>query len=153
MNKRNLLTIAGTAALGFALVALPGSSAVSQKPDDATIARLQQRISKLEAKLQAELDRRADQKIEFDGSDEAVDPAQTVVVEQDPMRIAVEPNIVVDDQNILIGEDDSSWLGVETHEVTTEKAKELKLLPSAACSWEKSFLTVPRPRQASRKMT
>jgi len=127
MNKRNLLTIAGTAALGFALVALPGSSAVSQKPDDATIARLQQRISKLEAKLQAELDRRADQKIEFDGSDEAVDPAQTVVVEQDPMRIAVEPNIVVDDQNILIGEDDSSWLGVETHEVTTEKAKELKL--------------------------
>lgn len=127
MNKRNLLTIAGTAALGLALVALPGSSAGPQKPDDATIARLQQRINELEAKLQAEIHRRANQEIAVAGANELEDSAQAVVVEQDPMRIEVEPNIVVDDQNILIGEDGSSWLGVETHEVTTDKAKELKL--------------------------
>jgi C-terminal processing protease CtpA/Prc len=127
MNKRNLLTIGGVAALGLALVALPGSSAGPQKPSDATIARLQQRIDELEAKLQAQMDRRADQEIELADADELADPGQTVVVEQDPMRIEVEPNIVVDDQNIVISEDGSSWLGVETHEVTTDKAKELKL--------------------------
>src|SRR5258708_1485131 len=37
------------------------------------------------------------------------------------------PNIETDDMNIVIGDDGSGWLGVETHEVTAEKAKELKL--------------------------
>ncbi len=37
------------------------------------------------------------------------------------------PGIDKDDLNIVIGDDGSGWLGVETHEVTAEKAKELKL--------------------------
>jgi serine protease Do len=37
------------------------------------------------------------------------------------------PNIETDDLNIVVGDDGSSWLGVETHEVTSDKAKELKL--------------------------
>ena len=126
MNKRNLLTMGGAAALGLALIALPGSSAEPQKPNDATIARLQQRINELEAKLQAQLDSRADQRIELDGADELEDSAQTVVVEQDP-RFEVLPEIAGDEVNVLIGDDGSSWLGVETHEVTSDKAKELKL--------------------------
>src|SRR5258708_24438524 len=32
-----------------------------------------------------------------------------------------------DEMNIVIGGDGSGWLGVETHEVTADKAKELKL--------------------------
>src|SRR5258707_7874324 len=127
MKKRTFLTVGGAAALGLALMALPGSSAAPQKPSDATIARLQQRINELEAKLQAQLDSRADQRIELNDADELGDPAETIVVEQDPGRIEVMPEIAGDDVNVFIGDDGSSWLGVETHEVTSDKAKELKL--------------------------
>src|SRR5712692_10169352 len=44
-----------------------------------------------------------------------------------PTKIEVLPGIETDDLNIVIGDDGSSWLGVETHEVTADKAKELKL--------------------------
>jgi len=127
MNKRDLLTIGGAAALGLALVALPASSARPQRPDNSKIARLQQEIEELQAKLQAELESRADQKVEFEDADEPVESTQTVVVEQDPGQIEVQPKIETDGMNIVIGDDDSSWLGVETHEVTSDKAKELKL--------------------------
>jgi len=127
MNKRDLLTIGGAAALGLALVALPASSARPQRPDNSKIERLQQEIKELQAKLQAELESRADQKVEFEDADEPVESTQTVVVEQDPGQIEVQPKIETDGMNIVIGDDDSSWLGVETHEVTSDKAKELKL--------------------------
>src|SRR2546427_9713410 len=127
MNKRDLLTIGGAAALGRALVPLPASSERPQRPDNSKIARLQQKIEELQAKLQAELESRADQKVEFEDGDEPVESTQTVVVEQDPGQIEVQPKIETDGMNIVIGDDDSSWLGVETHEVTSDKAKELKL--------------------------
>jgi len=127
MNKRNLLTIGAAAAIGLALVALPVSSARPQKPDDSKIARLQQKIEELQAKLQAELESRADQRVDFDDADEPVDSTQTVVIEQDPGQIEVQPKIETDGMNIVIADDGSSWLGVETHEVTSDKAKELKL--------------------------
>jgi len=127
MNKRDLLTIGAAVALGLALVALPASSARPQRPDDSKIARLHQKIEELQAKLQAELENRADQKVEFDDADAPVDSTQTVVIEQDPGQIEVQPRIETDGMNIVIGDDGSSWLGVETHEVTSDKAKELKL--------------------------
>lgn len=128
MNKRNLLAIGGAAALGLALVALPATSAGPQKPDDSTIARLQQRVLELEEKLQGQMDRRADQGVATADADELDDDAQTVVLEnQEPGQIEVAPRVEVDGQNIVIGDDGSSWLGVETHEVTADKAKELKM--------------------------
>jgi len=128
MNKRNLLTIGGAAALGLALVALPGSSASSQKADDSRIARLQQRIEELEAKLQAQIERQQDQQAVIAGADTLEEPVGDIVLEnQDPTQFEVMPNIDTDDLNIVIGDDGSSWLGVETHEVTADKAKELKL--------------------------
>ncbi len=127
MNKRDLLTIGAAVAIGLALVALPASSARPQRPDDSKIARLQQKIEELQAKLQAELENRADQKVEFKDADEPVDSTQAVVIEQDPGQIEVQPKIETDGMNIVIGDDGSSWLGVETHEVTSDKAKELKL--------------------------
>ena len=127
MNKRYLLTSGAAVALGLALVALPASSARTQRPDDSKIARLQQKIDELQAKLQAELENRADQKVEFKDADEPVDSTQAVVIEQDPGQIEVQPKIETDGMNIVIGDDGSSWLGVETHEVTSDKAKELKL--------------------------
>jgi serine protease Do len=128
MNKRNFLTICGAAALGLALVALPASSAKPQKPEDPKIACLQQKIEELQAKLQAELESRPGQQVESADADEPEESAQTFVVEdQDPMRIEVLPEIATDDLNIMMGDEGSSWLGVETHEVTADKAKELKL--------------------------
>ena len=128
MNKRNLLTIGGAAALALALVALPGSSASSQKADDSRIARLQQRIEELEAKLQAQIERQQDQQAVIAGADTLEEPVGDIVLEnQNPTQFEVMPNIDTDDLNIVIGDDGASWLGVETHEVTADKAKELKL--------------------------
>ncbi len=128
MNKRNLLTIGAVAALGLALTALPASSARPQKSDDSTIARLQQRIDELQAKLQAQLESRQDQEAELADADALDDSAAAVVLEnQDAKPLEVLPGIENDEMNIVIGDDGSSWLGVETHEVTADKAKELKL--------------------------
>jgi C-terminal processing protease CtpA/Prc len=127
MNKRNLLTIGAAAALGLALIALPASSARPQKPETATIARLQQKIDKLQAELQAQRESRQVQEAVLADADGLEESGQTIVREnQDPTRIEVLPSIETDDLNIVIG-DGSSWLGVETHEVTADKAKELKL--------------------------
>src|SRR5438128_891277 len=129
MNKRNLLlTMAGTAALGLALIALPVSSAGPQKPDASTIARLQQRIDELEAKLQAQMERQQDQQAVLADADALEEAVGDVALEdQEPAQIEVQPRIPTDDLSIVIGDDGSSWLGVETHEVTADKAKELKL--------------------------
>jgi len=128
MNKRNLLTIGGAAALGLVLIALPASSARTQKTDASTIARLQQRNDELEAKLQAQLESGQNQVAELADADALEESGQTVMIErQEPTQIEVLPNIETDDRNIVIGDDGSSWLGVETHEVTAGKAKELKL--------------------------
>ena len=128
MNKRNLLTVAGAAALGLVLIALPASSAKPQKPDASTIARLQQKIDELEAKLQAQLESGQNQVAELADTDALEESGQTVMIErQEPTQIEVLPGIETDDRNIVFGDDGSSWLGVETHEVTAGKAKELKL--------------------------
>jgi serine protease Do len=128
MNTKHLFGIGGAAALALALTVLPAGSASQQKAEDSKIARLQQRINELEAKLQAQLDSRPDQIVELADADELEDSAQAVIVEnQDPTQIQVLPGIETDAMNIVIGDDGSSWLGVETHEVTADKAKELKL--------------------------
>ncbi len=94
MNKRNLLAIGGIAALGLALVALPASSARPQKPDASTIARLQQRIDELEAKLQAQAEHRQDQEVELADTEELEDSAPAFIVgKQDPAQIEVLPGI------------------------------------------------------------
>jgi C-terminal processing protease CtpA/Prc len=128
MNKRNLLTIGAAAALGLALIALPASSARPQKPDASTIARLQQKIDELQAELQAQRENGQNQVAELADADGLEESAQTIVREnQDPGQIEGLPSIDNDEMNIVIGGDGSGWLGVETHEVTADKAKELKL--------------------------
>src|SRR5437879_9745371 len=55
--------------------------------------------------------------------------APTVIELDEPEVIELPgvPDIEQDDVRILMDGDGTGWLGVETHEVTTEKAKELKL--------------------------
>src|SRR5260370_29160442 len=104
MNKRNILTIGGVAALGLALIALPASSAGPQKCANSTIARLQQRIDELQAKLQAQLESRQDQAVELADADALQDSTQTFFMgNQDPTQIDVLPDIETDDMNIVIG--------------------------------------------------
>jgi serine protease Do len=106
MNKRNLLIAGGAAAFSLVLIAPPGTSAKTQSPQDRVIARLQQEIAELKAQQAAE----------------------GTLVRQDPEIFELqEPLIEKDDVTIFMDGDGSSWLGVETQEVTGEKAKELKL--------------------------
>src|SRR5712691_7419602 len=128
MNKRNLLAIGGAVALGLVLMALPASSARPQKPGDSKIARFEHRIDELQAKLQAQLENGQNHVAELADADALRESGQTVVIEdQEPTRIEVLPSIENDEFNMVIGDDGSSWLGVETLEVTADKAKELKL--------------------------
>src|SRR5215470_7782657 len=54
MNKRSLLITGGVAALSLALIALPAPPANSQTPcpDESVTARLAERLTQLQAKLQ-----------------------------------------------------------------------------------------------------
>jgi predicted metalloprotease with PDZ domain len=107
MYKRNLLFAGGVAALSVALIALPGTSAKTQSPQDARIAQLQQEIEILKM--------------------ERSTPQAIVVQEEGREQQEVSPLIQKDDVTIFVDGDGSGWLGVETREVTADKARELKL--------------------------
>jgi serine protease Do len=101
MKKNILLIAAGVAALGLALAALPSRSATPQNQDD--LARIAQ------ARAQEVSERALAQ------AEEALQHVR-ILPGQEPDNIAV-----------VMDEDGPSWLGVETREVTSENAKELKL--------------------------
>src|SRR6202171_2311158 len=100
--KKNILLIAGgVAALGLALAALPSRSATPQDPDD--LARI--------AQAQA-------QKV----------PGRALAQAEEALQhVRILPGQQPDDITVFTDEDGPSWLGVETREVTSENAKELKL--------------------------
>src|SRR6266850_2522748 len=107
MNKRNLILAGGAAALSLALIALPGFSAKKQNPDDAVIVQVQKQIEKQKVRQSA--------------------PTVIELDEPEVFELQGEPVIEQDDVRILMDGDGTGWLGVETHEVTADKAKELKL--------------------------
>ena len=104
MNKNTLLVAVGLAALIPVLIALPGRSAGGQDTNDLTItqvavARAQEASQRGLARVEDELPK---------------------VQEIQPVQIDPDMTLVLDDEG-------PSWLGVETHEVTSDSAKELKL--------------------------
>jgi len=128
MNTRTLLTVGGVAALSLALIALPAAPAKSQSPDDSAVARLEQKLEKLQARL-------AERQAQIDASAEAARTAQLaseMAVAQHQQAVQQLENLPVladDDDNVSIFVDGEggSWLGVELHEVTSENVKEFKL--------------------------
>src|SRR5260370_8743361 len=115
MNKRNLLTIGGGAALGLALMALPASSARPQKSEASTIARLQQKIDELQAELQAQRESRQVQEAVLADADGLEESVQTIVRDnQDPTRIEVLPTTETDALNLPISVV-STCLPINTH--------------------------------------
>jgi serine protease Do len=127
MKKQNLFAMGGAAALGLALIALPASSARSQKPEDATIARLQQKIERLQAELQAKQETEQTRVAELADADVLETMQHLIQEDQDRQKVEVLPGVEDQEFKIMMGDDGASWLGVETHEVTADKAKELKL--------------------------
>jgi serine protease Do len=123
MDKRNLLTVGGVAALSLALIALPSAPARSQNRDDSTVARLRQKIAELQARLDAHRGT-----VVVPDADTRAELASEMAVEQADQAVREDmPEIAQDVFNMVVDEDGSSWLGVELHEVTGENTKELKL--------------------------
>src|SRR5437773_9845303 len=74
------------------------------------------------------MERQQDQQAVLADADALEEAVGDVALEdQEPAQIEVQPKIATDDLNIVVGDGGSSWLGVETHEVTADKAKALKL--------------------------
>jgi C-terminal processing protease CtpA/Prc len=119
----------GAVALGLALIALPSSSARSQEPTDAAAAQIQQKMDEVQARIaerlaaqQERMAERIQERILLASLKTAVQEAQG---QQRHIEVTPEPGN--DDAMVLLDDEGASWLGVESQEITSEKAKELKL--------------------------
>src|SRR6266853_2100269 len=117
--KKNIFGVgAGVATLSMGLIALPSPSAPIQEQGDASATIRVQRLPKV----------RELQRVQIDGDriahdvDHALEQSEGVLA---GMPVLVDPEI--QQVTILDGDEGPSWLGVETHEVTPEDAKNLKL--------------------------
>lgn len=128
MTKRNLFMGGGAVALGLALIALPSPPAHSQEPADAKVAQMEQKIEELQARLAERLAGQQEQMAErLDARALQASVRAAVQLAQDQKRIEVRPEPGDEDAMVLLGDDGASWLGVESQEISAEKAKELKL--------------------------
>jgi serine protease Do len=129
MTKRNLFMGGGAMALGLALVALPSPPANSQEPAEAKVAQMEQKIEQLQARLAERLTGERDRMAER-LDERALQASASAAVQQaqeQQRRIEVAPEPGDEDAMVLLGDDGASWLGVESQEISSEKAKELKL--------------------------
>jgi serine protease Do len=129
MRKRNLLISGGAAVLGLALIALPSPSARSEEQADAQAAQAKQKMDEVQARLRERLLAQQERMAERIEERMLQASLRTAVREaQDPQpRIEVRPDPGDDDRMVLLGDEGASWLGVESQEITSEKARELKL--------------------------
>src|SRR5260221_2221047 len=117
--KKSILWIGGgTAALSIALLALPSRSAALQEQDDTSPEVRVERLPKVQ-KLN---------RIQIDG-DRVLQEAGRVMQQYPGALAGMEALTGPETQQVTIfdGDEGPSWLGIETHEVTAENAKELKL--------------------------
>jgi serine protease Do len=129
MTKRNLFMGGGAVALGLALIALPSPPANSQEPTDAKVAQMEQKIEQLQARLAERLAGEQERMAER-LDDRALQASVSAAVQQaqeQQRRIEVTPEPGDEDAMVLLGDEGASWLGVESQEISSEKAKELKL--------------------------
>lgn len=129
MNTRNVLITGGVAAVSLALVAWPAPPANSQSPcqADSSIARLEQKLEQLQAKLEG----RDDEGAKLAGLRARLAAAQLALAQhrQATNQLEAFPALAGDDDGSvgLLDGEGASWLGVELREVTSETAKDLKL--------------------------
>jgi C-terminal processing protease CtpA/Prc len=116
MTKRNLFMAGGAVVLGLALLALPSRSLKSQEPAEAQ-ARLAERLARGQERLAERVQGRMLQASVRSAVAEAQDQRRRIEVTPEPG----------DEDTMVIGDEGASWLGVESQEISSEKAKELKL--------------------------
>lgn len=132
MTKRDLFMAGGVAALGLALIALPSPSATPQEPDAAKLAQMGQKIEELQARLAERLEG-AQERIAERVQTRALQASVRAAVQEAQEQQQIEQSLKVmqepgdDSTMLLLADEGASWLGVESQEVSTEKAKELKL--------------------------
>lgn len=133
MNKRNLFLACGTAALGITLAALPAVSSQKQTSQDNSVATLKREIAELKAKLAAAQDEQEFSKTvitETPEAPEVIEGPEIVSLDGDVFNIQ-EPEAPMPPMKrsfvMSLDGEGGSWLGVETQEVSADKAKELKL--------------------------
>jgi C-terminal processing protease CtpA/Prc len=119
----------GAVALGLALIALPSSSARSQEPTDAAAAQIQQKMDEVQARIAERLAAQQERMAERIQERILLASLRTAVQEAQGQQrhIEVTPEPGNDDAMVLLDDEGASWLGVESQEITSEKAKELKL--------------------------
>ena len=130
MNKRNLLVTGGVAILSLTLIALPAPPANSQTPcpDESVTARLAERLAQLQANLQGRQEETAKlAELRANLASEVALAQNLKAIQQLETFPALAGGDDQDGVSVLLDEGDSSWLGVELHEVTGDTAKELKL--------------------------
>jgi len=116
MRKNILWVGVGIAALSIGLIALPSPSATLQE-DASTTVKIE-RLPKVRELRQVQIDGdRISQDVE-----RALEQSRGVLAE-----IQALPDAEAQEITVFDGEEGPSWLGVETHEVTADNAKELKL--------------------------
>src|SRR6267154_2321733 len=136
MMKRTLLVAVGTAALGISLIALPAHSSRAQSSQENSVASLKREIAELKARLAA-----AQEEQEFSAPVLAETPEAGPEIEIERRLIDMQepegpvapvapsvPSAPSARRFVMsLDGDGGSWLGVGTQEVTSEKAKSLKL--------------------------
>jgi C-terminal processing protease CtpA/Prc len=130
MTKRNLFLGGGAALLGLGLIALPSSPANSQEPTDAKLARAEQRIAEAQVRLAAQLateQEKMAERLQDRALQASLRSAVQEAQEQQRQRVEMTPEPGDENTMLVIGDEGASWLGVESQEITSEKAKELKL--------------------------
>ena len=126
MNIRSLVLAGGLGALSLALIALPSPSATSQDQEDSSLARLQQKLEELRAHLQSDPAQQAKLYAKLAKAQALASSADALRLQQEKV-LELQNAPEVQEFSFLSGDEGASWLGVETHEVTTENVKELKL--------------------------
>jgi predicted metalloprotease with PDZ domain len=126
--KRDLLFLAGGVALfGVTVASLAPRSVAIQASGNSYMAQLRQSIENLEARLHATPGPSRPKSIQPEYVRALPASARTLARQEEGLqKVEVLPEIN-QDFAVLAGDEGPSWLGVEAREVTSEKAKELKL--------------------------
>ncbi|MGB9466376.1 MAG: PDZ domain-containing protein [Candidatus Acidiferrum sp.] len=129
MTKRNLFIGGGAVALALTLIALPSPSANSQEPADAKVAQVEQKIAEAQARMAERLAGQEERLTELaqNRMAQATLAAMVQDAQEQHRRVEIMPEPGDEEAMVLLGDDGASWLGVESQEVSSAKAKELKL--------------------------
>lgn len=129
MTKRNLFIGGGAVALALTLIAFPSPSANSQEPADARAAQIEQRIAEAQARMAERLAGQEERLTDLAQNRMAQATLAAIVqdAQEQHRRVEIMPEPGDEEAMVLLGDDGASWLGVESQEVSSAKAKELKL--------------------------